>query len=93
MSATLARMGAAKNLTPEQRKLRASLAAHAQWANESNRTARTAAAKRAAESRFERQVDPDGELDPADRTRRAESARRAHMQSLALRSARKRAKK
>lgn len=83
-------MAASKNLTPEQRILRASIAAHAQWAAEPNRSARTALARKAANDRFERQVDPDGVLPSEERARRAGNARRAHMRSLALRSARKR---
>lgn len=86
-------MAAPKNLTPEQRTLRARVAAHSQWANESNRTERMAAAKQAAESRFKRQVDPHGELPEHERQRRAESARRAHMLSLAAKSAKARKRK
>jgi hypothetical protein len=37
-------------------------------------------------ARYEREVDPDGVLDPAVRARRAEYAMRAHMSRLALRS-------
>jgi hypothetical protein len=37
--------------------------------------------------RFEREVDPDGTLDPAERARRAENARKAYFASLALKSA------
>jgi hypothetical protein len=37
-------------------------------------------------ARFEREVDPDCVLDPVERNRRAISARRAHMTSLALKS-------
>ena len=43
-------------------------------------------------ARFEREVDPDGLLDPAERARRAEAAKRAHMSRLALASARARRK-
>jgi hypothetical protein len=43
--------------------------------------------------RFERQVDPDGTLNPAERRRRAEQAMRAHMAGLALRSAQVRRRK
>jgi hypothetical protein len=39
----------------------------------------------------ERQVDPDGVLDPVERARRAEHARRAYFTDLALRSAKARA--
>jgi hypothetical protein len=42
--------------------------------------------------RFERQVDPNGTLPPEERQRRAESAMKAHMQALALKSSRSRAR-
>jgi hypothetical protein len=38
-------------------------------------------------ARFEREVDPDDVLPQAERHRRAEHAKRAHMTKLALRSA------
>jgi hypothetical protein len=78
-------------MTPEQRRLRSSAAAHAQWAKEPDRTARTSPGRAAFMARFERQVDPDGQLDPAERARRAEHARRAYFLSLALKSSRARA--
>jgi hypothetical protein len=37
--------------------------------------------------RFENLVDPEGQLDPAERSIRADRARRAHMLTLAARSA------
>jgi hypothetical protein len=43
------------------------MAAHTSWANTSDRSARTAAARKAQLDRFERQVDPDGTLDPQER--------------------------
>jgi hypothetical protein len=43
--------------------------------------------------RFERLVDPDGTLDPMERTRRADRARRAHMLTLAAKSAEVRARR
>lgn len=67
------------------------MGAHASWANTSDRTARTEPARQAALSRFERQVDPDGTMDPVERTARAESARKAHFRAMAFRSARARA--
>lgn len=79
-----------QRMTAAQRSLRAKIAAHTSWANTVNRAARTAAARKAAHDQFERQVDPDGVLLPAERARRAESARRAYFSALALRSARKR---
>ena len=44
-------------------------------------------AQQAFWSKFERDVDPDGVLDPAERMRRAEMARNAHFTKLALKSA------
>jgi hypothetical protein len=78
------------NLTPAQRSLLAQAAAHSSWAKTANRTVRTEPARRAALSRFEREVDPDEQLDPDERRRRAESARRAYFRYLAMRSVRAR---
>lgn len=78
-------------LTPSQRSLHARLAAHSRWAKE-DPVQGTAAARKAALERFEKQVDPDGVLPPAERARRAESARKAYFTSLALKSARARSK-
>lgn len=41
-------------------------------------------------ARFEREVDPDGVLDPCERAKRAESARQAYYAKLAYQSARAR---
>jgi hypothetical protein len=80
----------AKSLTPQQRTLRARLAAHRSWAKTSDRRARTASASKAFLERFEREVDPDGVL-PADvRAQMAESARKAFYTELAFKSARAR---
>lgn len=82
-------------MTPEQRQLRARVAAHERWARtpESERTKTADAGQRGLLARFERQVDPDGVLSPAERIRRAESARRAHMARLALASSQARARR
>ena len=80
-------------LTPEQRATRARIAAYDSWANTSNPTARTEPARRAFLRRFEDQVDPDRTLPDAERTRRAEAARKAHFQRMALKSARARQRK
>jgi hypothetical protein len=56
-----------------------------------DRTARTAKARDAFMSRFEREVDPEGVLDPIERARRAEHARKAYFLRLALASSRARA--
>lgn len=44
-------------------------------------------AHRGFQARFERLVDPDGVLDPVERALRADHAKRAHMLSLAAKSA------
>jgi hypothetical protein len=53
----------------------------------------TAPARAAFLSRFEREVDPDGVLDPAERARRAEHAKRLYFTRLALKSAKARARR
>jgi hypothetical protein len=50
-------------------------------------------AHRGFAARFERLVDPDGSLPPEERARRADRARRAHMLTLAERSAEARRRK
>jgi hypothetical protein len=47
----------------------------------------TAAAREAALRRFETQVDPDELLDPKERAKRAEAAKRAYFSELAIKSA------
>ena len=79
-------------MTPEQRVLRARIAANARWAHTGDRTAATAPARRARLEQFEREVDPDGTLPPAERARRTRSAQNAHMTRMALASSRARSK-
>lgn len=79
-----------QTLTQAQRSQLARAAAYASWAHTADRTARTAAARRAALARFDRQVDPDGALAPDERERRARAARRSYFRYLALRSSRAR---
>jgi hypothetical protein len=57
------------------------------WSRTIDPAARTAAGREASVKRFERQVDPDGVLDPAERARRAQQAMRAYMMRLAAKSA------
>jgi len=73
--------------SPESRSLAARIGAHVSWANTTDRTARTAPARSAMLERFEREVDPNGTLAPAERARRAEHARKAYFLGLALKSA------
>jgi hypothetical protein len=77
--------------TPQQRVLAARIAAHSKWAN-TDPTEGTAAVRAAFLDRFEREVDPDGTLPPAERARRAEHARKAYFTRLALASAKARRK-
>jgi hypothetical protein len=69
------------------RSLRGRIGAYESWARTEDRAARTWPARKAALDRFEREVDPDGLLTPKERAKRAEWARKAHMQRLALKSA------
>jgi hypothetical protein len=72
-------------LTAEQRTQRARLAALTRWSREDpGETARRGQAGLLA--KFERQVDPESRLMPAERVRRAQAARRAHMVGLAYKS-------
>ncbi len=84
-------MPASTPLTPEQRILRARLAAHARWAQPVDRAAALANATAASPARlsyWEAKVDPDGALDPTIRAQAAESARKAHFARLAFESSR-----
>lgn len=64
--------------------LRGRIGAHARWARTPDRVAALAPARNGFLRRFEREVDPNGELHPIERARLAESAMRAHMAKLAL---------
>jgi hypothetical protein len=77
-------------LTPEQRSLRARLAAHARWAKVTDRTTETAPARRALHDRIAAEVDPENRLDPVERAKRVDSAVKAHMLRLSLKSSRAR---
>lgn len=78
-------------LSPTERSLRARSAAYTRWANTDPAEA-SAAARRRIEDRFEREVDPDGVLEPSERTRRAQLAKRAYFAKLALKSSQARRK-
>jgi hypothetical protein len=84
-------MSAGSSLTPEQRRLRASVAAHERWAH-NDPVEGTKPARTAWFGKFIEQVDHDRKLPEAERQRRAQSAMRAHMQRMALRSSRARSK-
>ncbi len=75
-------------LTPAERSLRASIAAHTRWANTSTADRRRQADRGQAAllASFVAQVDPDGSLPPQEREQRARNLLSAHMKRLALRS-------
>jgi hypothetical protein len=81
-------------LTPAERKLRAQIASNIGWAKTHDVAARTGPGLKAANEanwkRFENEVDPDRVLDPAERHRRADHARRAYMATLAFKAAKAR---
>lgn len=74
-------------MTASDRVLAARVAAHTRWSQETDRSAATAPARKAAMDRFERQVDPEGRLDPALRAKLAANAKSAYFARLALKSA------
>lgn len=81
-------------MTPEQRTLRARLAAHESWARTTDPAARTAAARKAANHRFERQIrEQFPDISDAEVARRAEHARKAYFTRLAFQSAKARSKR
>jgi hypothetical protein len=73
-------------LTPSERSQRARVAAFVRHSRTDGPSA-TEKARDAFNSRFEREVDPDGLLPADERSRRAELAKRAHFARMALRSA------
>ncbi len=63
---------------------RGRLGAHLSWARTADRAARTRPARQAFLARFDRQVDPDGQLSPEERAVRAEHALKAQMARIRL---------
>ncbi|MCP2255091.1 hypothetical protein LY13_003865 [Prauserella aidingensis] len=83
-------MAKSTSLTPEQRSQRARIAALARWAKESP-GANAARGQAGLLERFRREVlDADPEIVEPELSRRAEAARRLHMQRLAFKSSRAR---
>lgn len=81
-------------MTNNDRSQIAKIAARTRWANTEDRSAATQAARDAMARKFEDQVDLERKLPADERAIRAENARRAHYQRLALKSAQsRRAKK
>lgn len=84
-------MAASTGLSPAERSLRAKCAVYTSWAHTENPAERTANGRRAFLDRFFREVDPDGVLDPDERARRAEHAKKAYFAKLAMKSSKARA--
>jgi hypothetical protein len=77
-------------VTPEQRHLRAKIAANVRWSKPMARADQADAARAAIFARLERQVDPKGELTPAERGELIQAAARALANRLVAARARKR---
>jgi hypothetical protein len=80
-------------VTPEQRRLRAKIAANKRWSQHTAREDQAAAARSAFFARLERQVDPEGELLPDGRAALVKAAAREHSTRLNAAKARKRARR
>jgi hypothetical protein len=72
------------------RSMVARLGAESKWMRCEDRTKATEPARQALQRKFEREVDPDGELPPDELAIRAEHARKAYYARLALKSAKAR---
>jgi hypothetical protein len=77
-------------VTPEQRRLRAQIAANARWSRYLAREDQSEAARAAMRTRLEREVDPTGALSPAERAPLVRAAARKLSAELHAAKARKR---
>jgi hypothetical protein len=77
-------------VTPEQRRLRAKIAANVRWSKPMARADQADAARAAIFARLERQVDPEGMLAPAERSELIQAAARALASRMAAARVRKR---
>lgn len=80
--------GASRRMTPEQRRLKAQMAANARWSRPTARDEQAEAARAALWRRFEQQVDPDGVLSDEKRRQLAMNAAKAHSAKMNLRQRR-----
>ena len=78
-------------MTPEQRRLRAQIAANTRWSHPMARADQADAARSALFARLEREVDPDGRLSPDQRALLVRAAARLVSARLNAAKARKRA--
>ena len=79
-------------MTPEQRRLRAKIAANARWSRPMARADQADAARSAFYARLERQVDPAGAMSPDQRALLVRAAARRLSAELNAARARKRAR-
>ncbi|CCH89088.1 protein of unknown function [Modestobacter italicus] len=82
--------GSSRIRTCSDRAVIARIASAERWARTGDRSAATRPARQGLRARFEREADPDGVLDEAERARRADALMTAHMLRLARASARAR---
>ena len=78
------------NLSPEQRKLRAQIAAQSRWASPGARKRQSDAIRESRIRHHEQLVDPDSTLDPKERRACAEASLKVEMTRLAFRAAKAR---
>lgn len=81
-------------LSPSQRSLAGAIGSLTRWSRITSpeaRRAATAAAQAGRRRAWERKADPDGVLPPAELDLAVERLKKAHMQTMALKSAQKRA--
>ena len=88
-----ARPATARNMSPEQRRLRAQIAANTRWSKYMAREDQAAAARSAIFARLEREVDPEGLLPPDQRAALARSAARRMSARMNAAKARKRTRR
>jgi hypothetical protein len=78
---------------PEVRILASQIATAERWGRTADRSAATKPARDGLRAKFEREADPDGVLDPAERARRADHLQRAHMLRMSLAAKRARSRR
>ncbi len=86
MSAPVSPVVVTLEFDPDDMAMRGRIGAHVTHSRHDAREL-TAPAREAFLAKFEREVDPDGQLPPEERRRRAEHARRAHMARISRLSA------
>jgi hypothetical protein len=69
-----------------ERSLHAQHASLIHWSQVENRTAATRAMREGLTRKWEREIDPDGKLPPAELAKRVEMRRKAHMAEMTRRS-------